>query len=437
MMRTIERFTQSRVYVVLTAVAAVLVWTFHIDHIGIPVVLGLMFLQLSLFRDAMPSVPLLFSGLFMFSRTMGNFEEVPLFLFFTPIAILAGMVVHMIRFRTRFWQGKMVGGIAVMTVAMIASAFNADRVTLYYLFYALIGILYAFIYLFYRNSLAADHVQYLMFTMMWMGFVVASEVLIWFSQTEDILTAIETKAIRLGWGISNYIATYLIMFIPATLYFAKRWKAGFLLLPVAVAQTGMLFLTASRGGILAFAVIAVPLAVFTLKSQRWVQSLLSLVAVAGGIFLVYWVNRDWFAALYERFSRVLLDDSGRWEIYREAITAFLRHPLFGSGLFARIDGNEVYHMYHNTFLHTLATLGIVGFIGLVWQLIVQFAVFFRSKNMAYFIFVISLLGAHLHGMLDNIYYMPQFMILMLIMVAVAENANRLAESAAPSSERMG
>jgi len=435
MMRAIERFTKSEVYLALTAIAAVLVWAFRIDSIGIPVVLGLMFLQLALFRDAMPSVPLLFSALFMFSRTLGNFEEVPVFLFLTPVAILGGMIVHMIRFRTRFWRGKMVGGIAVMTGAMIASAFNAEQVTVYYLFYALIGVLYAFIYMFYRNSLEADHVQYLMKTMMLMGLVVASQVLIWFLRTDDILIAIETKAIKLGWGISNYIATYLIMFIPATVYFAKKWKAGFLLLPVAVFQTAMLLLTASRGGILAFAVIAVPLLIFTLKSKRWGQSILSLGAVAGGVFLVYWFNRDWFLALYQRFSQVMLDDSGRWEIYREAIAAFLDHPLFGAGLFARIDGNEVYHMYHNTFLHTLATLGIVGFVGLVWQLYVQFSVFFRPKNMAYFILVISLFGAHLHGMLDNIYFMPQFMVLMLIMVAVAETANRLAEP--PAIERIG
>ncbi|HOW38035.1 MAG TPA: hypothetical protein PLZ76_03925, partial [Bacillota bacterium] len=77
MMRAIERFTKSEVYLALTAIAAVLVWAFRIDSIGIPVVLGLMFLQLALFRDAMPSVPLLFSALFMFSRTLGNFEEVP------------------------------------------------------------------------------------------------------------------------------------------------------------------------------------------------------------------------------------------------------------------------------------------------------------------------------------------------------------------------
>jgi O-antigen ligase len=218
------------------------------------------------------------------------------------------------------------------------------------------------------------------------------------------------------------------MFIPATVYYAKKLKIGFPFILIAIFQVAMLLLTASRGGILAFAVIAIPLLIFLIFSKNWIQSFVSILVTVMGIFVIGWINWDWFVALYERFQRVMLDDSGRWEIYREALAVFLDHPLFGGGLFARIDGNNVYHMYHNTFLHTLATLGILGFLGLLWQLWVQFSLLFRQKTAAMVILIISLSGAHLHGMLDNIYYMPQFMVLMLIMVSVVEKSNLLKES---------
>lgn len=427
MLKKIENFTMSTSYLILASAAAIVVWAFDWGHIGIPVILVLMFLQFVLFKDAMASVPLLFSALFMFSKVMDDFNGIPLYLYLTPVAILLGMIVHMIRFKTPFWKGKMTWGILIMFLAMILSSFNAEEVTINYLFYALIGLLYAFIYLFYRNSLDKDHVEYLMKTMMLMGIVVAAEVLIWFLRVDDVLYAIEHKTIKLGWGISNYIATYLIMFIPATIYYSKKLKIGFPFILLAIFQVAMLLLTASRGGILAFAVIALPLLIFLIFSKNWIQSFVSLLAAVVGIFVIGWINWDWFVALYQRFQTVMLDDSGRWEIYREALDVFLDHPLFGGGLFARIDGNNVYHMYHNTFLHTLATLGILGFLGLLWQLWVQFSVLFRQKTAAMVILIISLAGAHLHGMLDNIYYMPQFMVLMLILVSVVEKSNLLQE----------
>lgn len=423
MIRTIERFLHSWAFLILTAVSAVVVWAFGWAYIGIPVILGLIFLEFVLFEDAMPSFPLLLAGMFMFRDKMEGFQDIPWYLFAVPPAILLGMVVHMIRFRTRFWEGRMLGGILLMFAAMVLSSFNAVSVSVYYLFYALIGLLYAWIYLFYRNSMEGDNVEYLLKMMMLMGLVVAAEVLIWYLTTDDVLTAIENKQIQLGLGNSNYVATYLLMFLPPALYFAKKWKWGFFLVVAAIFEAGMLCLTGSRGGMVALAAVSLPLAVFTLRSPNWKKSLSSFLAGGLGVFLLWYFNREWFAALIERLMVEQLDDSGRFAIYREAWETFLSHPLFGGGLFARIDGNDVYHMYHNTFLHTLATLGFVGFLGLAWQLWVQFSSVFGRKGPERFALGIALLGAHLHGMLDNIYYMPQFMILMIVMVAVTEQSN--------------
>ena len=40
---------------------------------------------------------------------------------------------------------------------------------------------------------------------------------------DDVIHALEAKTLNLGWGISNFIATYLIMFISSTVYFIKKY----------------------------------------------------------------------------------------------------------------------------------------------------------------------------------------------------------------------
>jgi hypothetical protein len=339
--------------------------------------------------------------------------------------ILSGIAVHMIRFRIAFWKGKMLWGILIMIVAMFLTLFVAVEVTVYYVFYCLIGFLYAFVYLFYRNSIESDHVQYLLKAMVSMGMVVAIQVLILYLRSDDVRTMILNGNINIGWGLTNYVASYLIMFVPPTLYFARQAKWGIIWLFVGLFEMIMVLFTGSRGGILTMAAIAVLLLVFLLKGKH--AGKMAIQLGAGLLFLaaIVWWQWDTFSLFYDRFSIELLGDSGRFEIYQDALRIFWEHPLLGGGLFARIDGNNVYHMYHNTFLHTLATMGLVGFAGLIWQLYVQFAVLFKKINPAMIVLIISMIGAHLHGMVDNIYYMPQFMILMLIIVSVAENREGL------------
>jgi len=434
MLKKIEQFTYSTPYLLLASLAAVVFWTLHLENIGIPIILGLMFLQFVLFRDATPSAPLLFAGLFMYSQTPESFNDIPLFLYLTPVTIIVGMIVHIIRFKTHFWHGKMLWGILIMVLAMFLSMINAEELSVNYFFYAVVGLLYALIYLFYRNSIESDHIAYLLKAMVLMGIVVSVEVMIFYLRVDDVALALQTKAIKLGWGISNYIATYLVMFIPTTIYFAKQAKHNIFWIALSLFEIIMLLFTASRGGILAFAVISLPLLIYLLKSKQWKRTLLNFVLSVGAITFIVLLKLDLFTALFFRFRNLMLDDSGRFEIYREAIAVFAEYPLFGGGLFARIDGNEVYHMYHNTFLHTLATLGLVGLVGLLWQLWVQITVVFRQMKQTTFILGISLLGAHIHGMVDNIYFMPQFMVLMLIIVSIVEKSNLLLDASLKQGE---
>jgi O-antigen ligase len=184
----------------------------------------------------------------------------------------------------------------------------------------------------------------------------------------------------------------------------------------------MLLFTASRGGIIAFAGTFVLCAAYLMFQKKgWRDGLYFLGAFAI-LAVVAWIGKDFFLTLYTRLASLLLDDTGRIPIWLEAIDKFKQHPLFGNGLFARLDEFGVYRMFHNTVLHTLATLGLVGLAGLAMQVFVQFKWVLRRRTPEAIFLAIALLGAHMHGMVDNIYYMPQFMIVIVIIVAVCENA---------------
>lgn len=422
-MKNLKQFPFSVLYLILLSSITLFIWTNHLENIGIPVVLGLMFLFFVFSKDTMPTVPLLLNGLFMVSQTNWSFAEAPLFIFLTPVAILGGMIIHIIKYKVNIFRGKMLLGIGIMFLAMILSSFNAENVDIYYFFYASVALLYAFIYMFYRNTFDKDHIQYLLKMMLILGILVSLQVVFYYLNVEDVRYALEHKLINLGWGISNYVATYLIMFISITFYFAREKKYGFIWIIVAFIEIALIPFTASRGGMVAFAVLfPLLMGLLLIKSKRWfINSAVILLMLVIGLYLVD-RNYEFVSSIMFRFENMMFDDTGRFDIYVDAVNKFLAHPLFGGGIFAR-TGDKDFTMFHNTILHTAATLGSLGLIGLGIQLWQQFRITVKDFKIVNLFLVAALLGAHIHGMVDNVYLMPQFMVLMVIIVSVVESAN--------------
>lgn len=421
MIAWLKNFPNTVYYLISLSVLTLFVWTFHFEEVGVILVLVFMGIFFLFSKDTFPTIPLLMNALFMVSQTNWSFEDAPLYIYLTPIVILLGMTIHLIKFKVKLKHKKMVFGILLMFIAMVFSTFNAKELSIHYFFYVSIGLLYCFIYLFYVNTFQKDHRKQLLELFFILGVLITLEVFIYYITVPDIAYAITHKTITLGWGISNYIATYLIMFISISFYFAKVSKTKVVYLFVALVQVVALLLTASRGGIVAFACLT-PLLLFLLffHQEKWWKSLVSLLVFSAIITLIVLTGLEEIKLIFTRFEDLLFDDTGRFDIYLDAIQKFKEHPLFGSGLFAR-EGLRDYNMFHNTFLHTLATLGLFGLAGLCVQLYMQFKIVVSDRKIASLFLGAALLGAHLHGMVDNVYYMPQFMIVMLVIVSVYES----------------
>jgi O-antigen ligase len=419
-MKKISRFTYSFVFLLITSLITLCFWTFHWENIGIPLFLGLIFIVFVFFKDPMPTIPLLLNALFMVSKTPTSFAEIPLYLYLTPVAIIGGMIIHIIRFHVKFLKGKMLLGVLLMFAAMLLSSFNAAELSLNYWFYASIGLVYAIIYLFFVNTIDGNHIKYLLQLLFLLGIIVSFEVLIYYIRVEDVIDAIDNRSIDIGWGISTYIGTYLVMFTAMTFYFIRTSKLGHLLIPLAIFQIIMVLFTTSRGGMVTMAAM-LPIFIFVAfyKSGKFWKGILIFLLSIGIITILVLYQNELFIALFDRFNRILFDDSGRVDIWLDAWEKFRENPLFGGGIFAR-TGDKDYNMFHNTFMHTLGTMGLVGLVSLFIQLFMQFKITLGRLKTENIFLAISLLGAHVHGMVDNVYFMPQFMVIMLIIVVVVE-----------------
>ncbi|MDD5601645.1 MAG: O-antigen ligase family protein, partial [Candidatus Izemoplasmatales bacterium] len=332
-----QSFLYSTGYLAIASGVTLIIWMTGLESIGIPIFLVFLFLLFLLSRDIMPAIPLLMNALFMVSQTEWSMELIPLYIYLVPVALVGGIVAHIIRFRVNIFKGKMTMGIGIMFLAMLLSTINAEHVDINYLFYALIGLTYAFVYFYFVNSLEGNHTDYLIRMMVILGFLIVSQVLVYYLRVDDVILALEQKTITLGWGISNYVATYLIMFIPMAFYYARKQKINFPWILLIVIEIMALFFTLSRGGIVAFLATLPFLIVYLFKTNTWKSSLISFIGVIAVIGLFIIIFKDLFLAIFDRFAVLLLDDTGRIEIYIDAWETFKAKPLFGAGIFARVD----------------------------------------------------------------------------------------------------
>lgn len=418
------KFFQSITYLCLLSSLTTLIWYYNLEHIGIPVFAGIALLILVFDRNGMSVIPFFLNSMFMISQTEWSLDLIPTYLYFLPLMIIPGFVIHVIRFKVKFFQGKLALPLSLLFLAMLLSTINVVDINLNYLFYLLIGLFYLLVYFFFVSSIKGDNLQFLIKLFVITGVMISFQVLLYYLRVEDIAYALEHKTIDLGWGISNFIATYLIMFIASMFYFIKKYKFHVFWVLLAFFEIIMLLFTLSRGGILAFLVTLVFLMIYLYygyehKVKMTLNILLGLLLVAGFVYL----RLDYFTTIWNRLTESFFDDSGRIELWIEAWNNFLAHPVFGAGVFARVEG-DYFGFYHNTILHTIGTLGSIGLVSLLWQGFLVLIIFLKKLNLEKAILLIALIGANIHGMVDNVYYMPQFMIIFFIVIAAVENHNK-------------
>jgi len=363
----------------------------------------------------------------MISQTEWDMTKIPLFLYYLPMAVVIGMIIHTIIYKTRIFKGKFMVGIVWLAVAaLISTVINDFAFDMNVLLIMVVAVFLVMLYGFFANSLECDYQLYLIKTFVVLGAMISLQVGLFYLDPDVVIEdALENKTLDLGWGISNFVATYLIMFISATVYFVKRYRLHIIWIVIMLFEVAMLLFTLSRAGIIAFIFTSVILVIYMFVGyeHKW-KLLLNLVLGTLLVSVIAYFFKDYFITIWDRLELFGLDDNGRLEIWQDGWLKFTDNLIYGAGVFAR-ETEDGLRMYHNSILNILAWFGILGGVALLIQFYSLLKIFFFQFNQMKAILLIALIGANIQGMVDNIYMMPQYMIIMFITVAIVESANKI------------
>ncbi len=172
--------------------------------------------------------------------------------------------------------------------------------------------------------------------------------------------------------------------IPLVILFTrgvKRSHRSIAALAAAV-MASTIFLSGSRGGMIAFAAQMLMLAaLLTKKSKNWNAALVMAGFAVVALGLLAWLGGsellDRIASL-QTTAQAELSGGTRLAIDRDALRMFAQRPLLGWGLgtfpdvypqFRSFATNLVVDKAHNDYLQILVEMGILGFVPVLWFLV--------------------------------------------------------------------
>lgn len=383
---SLNKFYAGRLYPVAVATIVFLAHAFALEAVGIPLVLALVLVGCFVCCDArffIPSSLCLFCVVSVahspaFSPFSKFFTEgaMPVLLAVYAALLLAGIVVFILRNRKRAGrfslQGQVPGLIAfaagLLLNGIFSGSYSGKNLLLALALCLSIPFLYFFLVFFLPRTREVQN--YFFFTMLCTGLLVVAELIVlYFTRVEfDGLTPLK-DSITIGWGRWTNIGAYLVMLMPAAFYFAhSSKKRGHLFFILGLLLLAGIFFSGSRGALL-YGCIIFLLCMLLLflggpnrqKNRRFILLLVAASLAVGAIFF------EKLIAFLEVYIKMGFSDTGRFALWRQALACFPQAPLFGKGFFGtgihlsyELSFPLYPHTCHDTFLHLLASCGLVG-----------------------------------------------------------------------------
>jgi O-antigen ligase len=234
----------------------------------------------------------------------------------------------------------------------------------------------------------------------------------------------------------NHFAGLMELLAPIPLMLALherlRWEQRLMYALVGTTMAATIVSSASRGGMVSFAVEVLFVAAVLLLAQRseptlWRGMAILIVAAA----LVAALNLDTIAA---RFGN--LDDPARRAIFADSLRIFRLKPLLGWGLgtfptiypkFSSYYTDLFINAAHNDYLQILVETGLAGFAALLWFVIALLRRGvsriqghpFRTAQVAALAGMTGCVGLLTHSFLDFNLQIPANALLFVVMAAIA------------------
>ena len=237
-------------------------------------------------------------------------------------------------------------------------------------------------------------------------------------------------------GDPNTLASTLastIPFVIASGYYFRNVFIKILLFVLAAFMAGLITITASRGGMIAF--LGVVLGGIAFSRHKFVAIVALVIVLSAG----WTVLPDQYKERYETLGDVEDIDqtsSGRWEIWKSGFNMIVNRPILGVGAGAFVTANGSgdfgpprFMQSHNLYIQVFATTGIIGFavwLAFIFNVIQKLRVL-RNKVAAIAklrwirvystSFAVSLIALFISGMFaHNLYRYTWYMMAALIVV---------------------
>lgn len=465
MIERIEQFFKSNKYLLSISIVTFLLWFINIDSvgpkpsfdileiIGISVFALVISLSLVLFKETIYTFPPLIMSIIMLSnQNMGMTTLNELWIFYIVLVIvIASFIYHMVHFKVKFKLGALGIGLLIVSLAYLLSlsGYFLDQKPFEFsvIFISLMGLIYFLIYAFFRNTSSHTNIQYIFKVFYYLTFIIILQtfVMITFyfidnahlgSFTDLLKLGIEERwgyikdgffvRLNVGWGLGNNIGGVLAYLLPIQMYelFKSSKIKSIIIHLFTLSLTGVtIFLTTSRGaylGVIAFLIIFVIgfikfVKIDYKKHKKLVISTLITLFIILIPVVIFGIQ---FMSKFMENSTFL---NGREEDWSDAIKYFLEYPIFGKSWYSDTWEIHSFRSYHNTFLHTLATMGLFGLFALIYHHVELVRLFIKKWSLESFIVISMLVITHVHGLVDNTYYAPMHMIPLLILYVSLEN----------------
>jgi len=415
-------FFHRPVFSILLSALALGFWALKLDFIGIP-----LFLLFAVFlnwwiSDTSIQIPIFLLAFLMQSKALLT-TQLPIISIVIWILYFVSMFLHMKKFRQKWKPGTLSTALLIFLIAYALSMLINWTLTPLLIFYYFYGFFLAVFYAYLRSTMERDILYSFLKNMVIFGVFIALQIMIYYLRIGDILNTIENRTVDLGWGKNEMVAAFLIIFIPSSFLFSRQKNLNTMYFFIGVFELVMLFLSLSRGGILVGSFVFVIIFIYLFKSPYWKSTLFNFLMLLLVFAAVLVPNFEVFSAIALRFKELLLHDVNRIQIYEQGIQLFLAHPIFGDTFFTITDDYGDYMMFYNILIQTATSFGLLGIIAL-------FLLIYRSYKTLIFQFctetttlAISFLGIFLLSLIENIFFLPVFMFVFLIILAILERSN--------------
>ncbi len=406
-----------------------LIANFDVTQIGFIIIGVIVFFVLSLLKDTIYMMPLLVFTPFMFANGF-NETSIPIGLYIVVGGAVLGIIIHLIRFRTKFKFGSyFIGLLAFLLGVMFSGILNSHDLVTQLILIGVGGTLILCAYIFITSYFQKNYFNELCHLMIALGFIMVFE-----SFAQQILmhpgNMFWEKTILLGWGLSNNVAMILLMCSPFVMYKCTESKGfkNLIYLLILILFICTLVLTYSRGSLF---ILLLTFPIFMIysfinskfKKQYLLNCSIVLLVLVAIVVYIYFTERRLIDDIIRTLSRINLSSlNGRGEIYEKMLMEAKENLWFGRGIFnsSNKEGND-YLWGHNVYIHTLYTTGLFGLAALFIHLFQKYYLLLKKPNTKKVFVAIAFLACGLYGLMDVTYFYLNYMIVMIAILALVEH----------------